>query len=217
MRDQDKNEMRDLTTSLINKGVLKSPEIIETFLRVNRRDFVPEEIQNRSYLDEALPIGHEQTISQPYTVAFMLELLEPKKGDYIMDVGSGSGWTTAILADIVGNEGKVYSFERIPELCEFGKNNLKKYLMLRGRYEFFCRDASSGPENPPVGGFDGIIAAASLVKVPPVWRKILKLEGKLVYPAEKSLIKEIKESDVEFEKSEFEGFVFVPYIQDENI
>ncbi|MBI2024313.1 protein-L-isoaspartate O-methyltransferase [Candidatus Giovannonibacteria bacterium] len=208
--------MRALVSSLEKRGVLKSEQIIEALLKVDRKDFIPKERQDQAYTDEALPIGSGQTISQPYTVAFMLELLEPKKTEIIMDVGSGSGWTAAILAEIVGLEGEIYAFERIPELCEFGKNNLKKYPMISGRVSFFCRDASSGPDVPPSGGFDGIIAAAALDEVPPIWRKILKIGGRLIYPRDGSVIKEIKESEEEFEKCEYEGFAFVPYIKDEN-
>ena len=83
-------------------GVLKSGKIFDAFGVIDRADFVPEELKSSAYADEALPIGEGQTISQPYTVAFMLSLLDPQPGERIMDVGAGSGWQTAILAYIVG-------------------------------------------------------------------------------------------------------------------
>ena len=190
-------------------GVLKSPEIIEAFLKVDRKDFVSENIKEYAYLDEALPIGSGQTISQPYTVAFMFELLEPKGASKIMDVGYGSGWTSALLAQIVGVGGKVYAFERVPELCKFGENNLKEYPKLFGRVEFFCKDAS---ENIP-GGLDGIIAAAELEEVPEEWRRKLKIGGRMVYPKNRAIYKEIKVGDNDFNVEEFPGFVFVPFIK----
>ena len=119
-----------LIDSLIQQGWLKTPEIIEAFRKIKRIDFLPEDMKDLAELNEALPIGYGQTISQPLVVAFMLELLQPKKGEKILDIGSGSGWTSALLADIVSqkeNSGKVIAIEFIPELKEFGEKNVAKY------------------------------------------------------------------------------------------
>ncbi len=99
-------------------------EINRAFKKIKREDFLLPEDRSKAGIDNALPIGYGQTISQPATVAFMLELLQPRAGDKILDVGSGSGWTTALLAEIVGKRGKVYGVERILELKNFGKQNL---------------------------------------------------------------------------------------------
>ena len=109
-----------LIDSLIKEGWLKTPRIIKAFREVKRVDFLPKEIKDLAELNEALSIGYGQTISQPLVVAFMLELLQPQPGDKILDVGSGSGWTTALLAQIVGQKGKVIAIDIIPELVEFG-------------------------------------------------------------------------------------------------
>ena len=91
----------NLVDSLIREGWLKTPRIIEAFRKVKRIDFLPEDMKDLAELNEALPIGSGQTISQPLVVAFMLELLQPQKREKILDIGSGSGWTSALLAYIV--------------------------------------------------------------------------------------------------------------------
>mgnify|MGYP001575730005 FL=1 len=96
-----------LIDSLIKEGWLKTPKIIDAFQKIKREDFLPDNLKDSAEVDAAMPIGFGQTISQPLTVAFMLELLQPKEGDKILDVGSGSGWTTALLASIVGPAGEV--------------------------------------------------------------------------------------------------------------
>ncbi|MDP3785353.1 MAG: protein-L-isoaspartate O-methyltransferase [bacterium] len=204
--------MEELVENLKSSGVLKSPKIIEAFLNVDRKDFVPEDMKDSAYLDQALSIGHGQTISQPYTVAFMLELLGPKEGEKIMDIGYGSGWATALLAHIIGPAvlgGKIYAFELIEELCHFGEENVLKYPELRERVILFCQDASGGVEEEK---FDGIISAAEVLEVPPAWRAQLKIGGRLVYPKAGSLFKEVKIGEGRFSSEQYRGFVFVPFV-----
>src|SRR3990167_725228 len=109
----------DLINELIKDGYLKTPAIIEAFKRIDRKDFVPEEMKEMAYENTALPIGEKQTISQPLVVAFMLELLELKSGEKILEIGTGSGWNTALMAKIAGEKGKIISIERIKELNQF--------------------------------------------------------------------------------------------------
>ncbi|MBI2054396.1 MAG: class I SAM-dependent methyltransferase, partial [Candidatus Staskawiczbacteria bacterium] len=116
-----------LIQNLIQEGWLKTPRIIEAFQKIKRADFLPQDLKNLAESNSALPIGFSQTISQSLVVAFMLEQLEPKSGEKILDIGSGSGWTSALLAEIVGNKGKIVALEIIPELAEFGKRNTAKY------------------------------------------------------------------------------------------
>lgn len=199
---------------MTNRGVLKTPEIIYAFKKIDRVDFVPEKLKKLAYVDEALPIGFGQTISQPYTVAFMLELLGPKNDNNILDIGSGSGWQSALLAEIVGEKGKVYSIEINPDVFDIGKENIKKYPELSKRIELHCQNASNGLSKAAedIGGFDGIIAAAEVRETPMSWREQLKMEGKLVYPKDNSIFLEIKKSENDFEINQFPGFVFVPFV-----
>ncbi len=111
-----------LIDSLIKEGWLKTERIIEAFGKIKRADFLPEDMRNLAELNEALSIGQGQTISQPLVVAFMIEKLGPQPGDKILDIGSGSGWTSALLAEIVGEKGKVFALDysapfRCPRVC----------------------------------------------------------------------------------------------------
>lgn len=198
----------DLVDKLIAQGYLKTKRIIEAFQKINRADFLPEGLKNQAEANIPLPIGWGQTISQPLTVAFMLELLQPQPKDKILDIGSGSGWQTAMLGQIVGPEGKVYAVEVIPELKKFGQENVAKYGFKN--VEFICADGSKGlsQETP----FDKIIAAASAQKIPPAWKEQLKIKGRLVTPIKNSIWLVVKEKKEKFEEKEFPGFAFVPLI-----
>ena len=197
---------------LIKEGWLKTRRIIEAFKKIKRIDFLPDDIKSLSELNEALPVGYGQTISQPLVVAFMLELLEPEEGEKILDVGSGSGWTSALLAEIVGDKGKVIAIEVVPELKEFGEKNNSKYnFVKKGRVQFICADGSKGYEKE--APFDKILVSATAIKIPDVWKKQLKVGGRIVTPINSSIMLFIKKSETEFEQKEYPGFVFVPLIE----
>ncbi len=206
--------MDDLIKSLVNKGVIVSESIRRAFAKVDRAHFVPSDVISLAYEDTALPIGEGQTISQPYTVAFLLDLLSPRAGDHILDVGSGSGWQTALLAEIVGSKGQIYAIELVRNLYEFGKENLEKYPELLERVKLYCQNAEPGlpKEAERAGGFDGIIVAAEVRDVPQVWRSELKVGGRLVYPQGSSIYKEIKLNDSEWQVNQYPGFAFVPFV-----
>jgi len=214
--------MNNLIDSLIKEEWLKTPRIIEAFRKIKRKDFLPEDTKHLAELNEALPIGFGQTISQPLVVAFMLEKLEPDAGDRILDIGSGSGWTTALLAEIVGGkslpagrQGTVFSFEIIPELMEFGKKNVEKYNFLeKGIVKFFCDDGSKGyREKAP---YDKILVSAALYKeLPQAWKRQLEVQGRIVVPIGSSIWLFVKKSEDEFQQYEYPGFAFVPLVSKE--
>ena len=206
--------MNKLIDQLIKQKYLKSPVIIDAFKKIKRADFVPREVireKGEDFVNQynaPLSIGFGQTISQPLTVAFMLELLRPEKGDRILDVGSGSGWQTAMLCQIVGPDGFIHAIELIPELKEFGENNVSKYDFKN--VEFICGNGSAGLlDKAP---FDKIIAAAAADEIPKAWKEQLKINGRLVAPVGNSIWLLIKKDKDKFEEKEYPGFVFVPLI-----
>jgi len=200
-----------LVKNLIKSGVLKTPRIIQAFRVIDRKDFVTDEYKNMAYEDTALPIGFGQTISQPYTVAFMLELLEPQPGDKVMDVGSGSGWQTALLAHSVGSRGKIFAIELVPELKAFGDRNLAQYdFIKKGIVTNLQMNAENGiPQEAP---FDRIIAGAATREVPHAWKEQLKTGGKIVMPIKNSIWCFTKKPDGSFEEEKFPDFAFVPFV-----
>ena len=190
-----------------------TPEITQAFSAIHREDFVPPDMKELASLDEALPIASGQTISQPYTVAFMLEKLRPKKGQKILDIGSGSGWTTALLAHIVGSSGKVIGIEILPELAAVGKGNVAKYNFIeKGIVEMICADGKHGYEKE--APYDGILVSASLAtkELPGAWRQQLNQGGRIVVPIANSIWVFTKENEHTFSEEEYPGFVFVPFV-----
>ncbi len=201
-----------LIEELIKDNWLKTPKVIEAFKKIKRVDFLPEDSKNLAEINEALPIGFGQTISQPLVVAFMMELLDLHKGDKVLDIGSGSGWTSALLAEIVGKKGKVISLDIIQELKEYGEKNVSKYnFVKKGIVQFFCLDANEGYEKE--APFDKILASASAVKIPDAWKKQLKIGGRIVAPVDSSIWLLIKKNETDFEEKEHPGFIFVPLLK----
>ena len=227
------DKKKELIQELIKSGYLKTPAIIDAFKAIDRIRFIPQESEESAYVNEPLPIGQGQTISQPLTVAFMLELLQPLPGDKILDIGSGSGWQTALLAHIVGEKGKVITVERILSLKAMAEKNINKYNFIeKGIVKVIWDDGSKGaPENLiPKGrpvlparrsldeggseaeGFDKIIAGAAAGSIPKAWKDQLKIGGRLVAPVKNSIVVIDKISKTEFKEEAHFGFRFVPLV-----
>lgn len=204
--------MSRLTNDLIKNGYLRSDSIIDAFFNVNRVEFVSEDLASQSEANIPLPIGHGQTISQPLTVAFMMELLNPESGQNILDVGSGSGWTTGLLAYIVGEKGRVTAIEKIRELCDLGEKNVNKFgFVKKGIVEFYCQSAENGFErNAP---YDRILVSASVNEIPLEFKKQLAIGGKMVIPVKNSIWYVEKEGENDFHIENFSGFSFVPFVR----
>jgi len=190
--------------------VLKKEQVKKAFEEIDRKDFVIEDCKVEAYEDYALPIGHGQTISQPTTVAFMLDLLDPKEGEEVLDIGSGSGFTAALLGNMVGDDGKVTGIERIPELVEFSKGNLSKYEM--SQIEIINAGDEVGYK---IGApYDKILISATSSNTLEGVTNQLKVGGVMVAPMANSIFKITKKENDEIEKEEYPGFVFVPLIED---
>ena len=205
---------KELIDNLVKDGYLKTPAIISAFRKIDRADFVPDDLKHEAYVNAPLPIGFSQTISQPLTVAFMAELLQPKDGDVIFEVGFGSGWQTAILAEIIGKSGKVFAIEIIPDLYRFGKQNLEKTVFLKEeRIRLFDGDGSGGLSQ--FAPFDKIIAAAAAYKeIPHAWKAQLKAGGRLVAPVNSGIDLLVKKGPEDFDINHFPGFAFVPLVSE---
>lgn len=207
--------MNNLINNLIKDGYLKTDLIIDAFSEINRVEFLPEDLENEFMADVALPIGYGQTISQPKTVATMLELLDLRRGNNVLDVGSGSGWSTALLCYIVGRDGHVTALERITELSQWGKSNVAKYRNYvkngeDGIAEFHSADGKKGfPDNAP---YDRILVSASCKVIPEELKKQLKIGGKMVIPVGDSLWYLEKKGEDDFYTEEYPGYSFVPLV-----
>lgn len=206
----------DFVERLINISVLRTESIKEAFWNIKRYDFLFSEDRYRSDDDLPISIGYNQTNSQPFTVAFMLELLMPKKGNLILDVGCGSGWTTALLAHIVGASGRVYGLEIVNELVKFAQKNISKYNYIKsGRVKILRKNGYKGlPEMHP---FDRIIVSASTPQIPTSLIEQLKVGGRMVIPVgENNQTQSIavidKMEQGEIKKKYYPGFIFVPLI-----
>ncbi len=200
--------MDRLVSELIKTGYLKTPAVIDAFKKIDRKDFVPESLKDFAYVNRPLSIGEGQTISQPLTVAFMLELLELAPGGKVLDVGTGSGWQAALIAEIIGPAGSVVSIERIKSLSDQAKINLTRSDLVN--LKLVVGDGYLGyPDEAP---YDRIVAAAASNAIPLSWKEQLKIGGIIVAPVEGSLVKIVKISDDKFETEEYPGFVFVPLV-----
>jgi protein-L-isoaspartate(D-aspartate) O-methyltransferase len=184
--------------------------IDQAFDRVPRVDFVPSRYKNLASVDTALPIGFDQTISQPTTVRIMLEWLDVRPGHRVLDVGSGSGWTTALLSMLVGNEGKIYAIEKIPELFEFGRENCNR-LSIKNVEFHLSGDELGYPEQAP---YDRILVSAESIDIPQSLVSQLKRGGIMVLPVGYDLCRVIKSSNDTAEVENYQGFnfIFVPLV-----
>lgn len=209
--------MKKLIEELINDGYLRTPKIIEAFRKIDRADYLPsagkdtEFLQKESEINAPLPTVHGQTISQPLTVAIMLELLQPLPGDKILDIGSGSGWTACLLAELVGPTGRVTSLEVLPELKELAEHNTRKYSFTNIKYHL--ADGWRGYE--PDAPYDAIHVAAAVQKVPETLINQLKPGGRICLPVGEvvqELVYISKEASGKCREKHYPGFIFVPLI-----
>ena len=213
MKDTLKHKgMRNKLAKLLASKGIKDAKVLEAIKTVPRHLFLDSGFEDHAYQDKAFPIGADQTISQPYTVAFQTELLQVKPNDAILEIGTGSGYQTAILLHL---KAKVYTVERQQEL--FKKTNLFfKKLGYRPKKYVFGDGYKGLPEDAP---FDGIIVTAGAPEVPKALMSQLKVGGRLVIPVgvdEQIMTLYIRKSEKEFEKQELGHFRFVPLLENKN-
>lgn len=202
---------KELLNLLRDKGF--SLEILNAFSKVPRERFMPKSLESEAYDNFAKPIGHDQTISQPYTIALMLEMLELKAGQKVLELGSGSGYVLALLSEIVGEKGKVFGVERIRELSNQSKMNLEHYKNI----QVYCRNGTNGlPEHK---FYDRILISAACKEIPKNLLSQLKFNGgRLVAPVgdydTQWLTTYTRDKDKIYKKThEKERFIFVPFVK----
>ncbi|AJC70852.1 protein-L-isoaspartate O-methyltransferase [Thermococcus guaymasensis DSM 11113] len=193
------------------EGILRDERVKEAFLKLPRYLFVEEKYRKYAHLDEPLPIPAGQTISAPHMVAIMLQLAELKPGMNVLEVGTGSGWNAALMAELV--KGEVYTIERIPELVEFARRNLERAGIKN--VHVILGDGSKG--FPPKAPYDRIIVTAGAPEVPKPLIEQLKPRGKLIIPVGsyhlwQDLLEVIKMKDGSIKVKNHGGVAFVPLI-----
>lgn len=204
--------MRKRLVEVLQKKGITNPAVLNAINKIPRHLFMDSGFIDHAYVDKAFPIAADQTISQPYTVARQTELLEVKKGSKILEIGTGSGYQTAVLLEIGA---LVYSIERQNELFKKTKLFLPKLGYRPKRLIFGDGYIGLKTEAP----FDGIIVTAGAPYVPKPLLAQLKIGGKLVIPVGDSVqIMTVftRTSTVGFDKEEFGEFRFVPLLEDKN-
>jgi protein-L-isoaspartate(D-aspartate) O-methyltransferase len=165
---------RMLTHDLKGRGIA-DPNVLRVIGEIPREEFIPEEHRERAYADQPLPIGGDQTISQPYIVALMTELLQLNDRCNVLEIGTGSGYQTALLARL---SRRVYTIEKLPELSAAAQQVLKKLAI--DNVEFRVGDGSCGWSEPRI--FDRIIVTAAVPDIPKPLADQLAERGRLVAP-----------------------------------
>lgn len=200
-----------LTQQLIGRDHL-SKKVMSAMYRVHREDFVPDHLRHASFHDGALPVGFGQTISQPYIVALMTDLLELDENSVVLEIGTGTGYQAAILSQLAG---KVYSIERIPELAQSARQRLAD--LGYDNVEIHCGDGCRGWQKE--APFDGIIVTAAAASIPPALLEQLKPGGRMVIPLglpgmHQDLVLVTSNRQGETKMRNILGVAFVPLIED---
>lgn len=178
----------------------------EAFAEVRRRDFLPRLEHGFAGEDAALPIGYGQTNSQPSTVRDMLDLLDVRRGHRVLDVGCGSGWTTALLGRLVGPEGEVVGVEIVPELVTWGRKNLAAYHLAWTRIVQAHDDVLGVPELAP---YDRVLVSAEASRLPRDLVDQLVVGGLLVVPV-RGRMTVVRRTEGEPEQHRKGWYSFVP-------
>ncbi|MGV8162887.1 MAG: protein-L-isoaspartate(D-aspartate) O-methyltransferase [Candidatus Nanoarchaeia archaeon] len=205
MYEKERQIMVDL--QLVKKGI-KNEEVLEVMNVVPRHLFIPVSSRNLAYADLAIPIGHAQTVSQPFIVAKMLELLDVKISDRVLEIGAGSGYVVALLAKL-GD--KAIGLEIIPELVDLARENLKEAGVTNAR--IIKMDGSAGAM--PYCPYDKILISAACHKIPEELYVQLKPNGVIVAPIGdrmKQVLVRSRKTEMGHVEETFDGCIFVPMV-----
>jgi protein-L-isoaspartate(D-aspartate) O-methyltransferase len=213
LRDTSKHQgLRNQLANVLNAKGIIDENVLNAVRKIPRHLFIDSSFESHAYQDKAFPIAAEQTISMPYTVAFQSQTLEVKSGDKVLEIGTGSGYQTAVLLEL---KAEVYSIERQREL--FKKTSVFLPKLGYNPKRFIFGDGYKGlPEKAP---FDKIIVTAGAPYVPKALLSQLKVGGRLLIPVgDKTQIMTlfIRKSTKEFEKHELGDFAFVPMLEEKN-
>jgi len=195
---------------LMGRGIVDK-KVLKAMMEVPREKFVPQKYRRFSYRDIPLLIGFGQTISQPYTVAYSLQSLNPKEDDIVLDIGTGSGYQAAVLSRMCR---RVVSIERIPELAERAKETLKRLEYTN--IEVVVGNGVLG--YPRYAPYDGIVCAAATEVLPIKWEEQIRDGGSIVYPKNAGVVQKlirVTKKDSVFTEEILGNFSFVPLIDKE--
>lgn len=213
MKDTLKHQgLRNQLVKIISEKGITDKNVLNAISNIPRHLFMDSSFSDFAYQDKAFPIAAEQTISQPYTVAFQTEVLNVQPGDKILEIGTGSGYQTAVLIEIGA---KVYTIERQRELFKKTKLFLPK-LGYKAKKMVFGDGYAGLPDEAP---FDGIIVTAGAPFVPKALLAQLKIGGRLVIPVGEDIQTMqlyVRTSEKDFEKQELGKFRFVPMLKKRN-
>lgn len=208
--DPYETERDTMVREQLERRGLENPRVLAAMRAVPRHLYVKSSLQEHAYADRPLSIGFYQTISQPYVVALMCDLLELKEADEVLEIGTGSGYAAAVLSKLCAS---VVTIERIPELAQKARETLTRAGC--SNITVHCGDGTLGfPQEAP---FDAILVSAAAPSFPESYKQQLGIGGRLVIPAghsrsAQSLYRVRKKSDTEFSTEDLGGVAFVPLI-----
>lgn len=211
MADYTELRKRMVSEQIQVRGV-RDQQILQAMNKVRREAFVAANLRDRAYQDRPLPIGHQQTISQPFIVAYMIEALGLRGGEKVLEIGAGSGYAAAILAEIAG---EVFAIERIGQLAEKAATN----LMDEGYSNVHVLHSDGTRGWDEFAPFDAILVSAGATEIPEALKSQLRIEGRLVVPVgtnaqSQQLIRITRGLKGQFSQEILTNVSFVPLISD---
>ncbi len=204
----------DLVSKLVNNGYIKTERVRHAMIKVPREEFMTSETKNYAYIDRPIPLKEGQTISAPHMVAIICERLGLERGMKVLEIGTGFGYNAAVVAEILGPDGHVYTIERIENLKNIAEQNLRRTDYSKNVTVILGDGTKGYGEEAP---YDRIYATASAPKVPEPLKQQLKIGGRLLTPigrdtSVQELLCMMRVDKNEYKSYNLGGVVFVPMI-----